>query len=236
MNKDGSWNALVAIGGAVWIALFVVAIFGVRAPNLPVNATASEIAALYRDQRSTIAANNALLSIGILGLIVFISGLWSGLRGTTSADHALVTVALVCGAVFATTLLLSVWLHATLAFLTARSADAASLLLVQGFDQVLGVTNDLPFGAFIATFGLAMLRTRAMPRWLGGLGMLAGGCFLVASLGSLAAVRTIEETSAFSIIDGVGALLFNLWLLVTSILAAIHWRRAAVPGPAAAGE
>jgi hypothetical protein len=162
-GRDTSWNLLVAAGGLVWLALLIVAIFGARTPSPPLNASASDIATLYRDRHSSIAINGPMLSVAILGLTVFISGLWSGLRGTSSADAALVTVALVCGTVFATTLLLSIWLHATLAFLVARNADASSVLLVAGFDHVLGVTNDLPFGAFIAAFGLAMLRTRAMP-------------------------------------------------------------------------
>jgi Domain of unknown function (DUF4386) len=223
-TDDGSWNVFVVVGGTLWLAALLVAIFGLRAPNLSIGVSASEIASLYRGHRASIAANSAVLSVGILGLIIFISGLWSGPRGKTSADAALVTVALISGAVFVTTLLLSIWLHLSLVALVATGADEQSLLLVNGFDQVLGVTNDFPFGAFIATFGLAVVRIGVMPRWLGGLGIAAGGCFLLASLGSMAIGRTIEEAPALSIADGVGALLFNVWVLVSVVIAGSRFR------------
>jgi Domain of unknown function (DUF4386) len=130
-----------------------------------------------------------------------------------------VTIALISGAVFVTTLLLSIWLHLSLVSLVETGADERSLLLANGFNQVLGVTNDLPFGAFMATFGLAILRTGVMPRWLGGLGIAAGSCFLLASLGSMAMGRTIEEAGALSVVDGIGALLFNIWVLASAVIA-----------------
>jgi Domain of unknown function (DUF4386) len=108
------------------------------------------------------------------------------------------------------------------------SADAASQSALLGFGATLGLTRDVlgyvghffSFGLAQIAFGLAILRVRAVPRWLGWLSFVPG-----IILGWLATM--LDLSGASGPVVPLGVLSFVIWNLGMAVVL-LRWRSSAL--------
>ena len=101
------------------------------------------------------------------------------------------------------------------AYVDATAATRPALEVMGNTLHVTGVLsvvvgNVLSFGIGVALFALATLRTSAIPKWLGWLGLLVA--VLGGWLGLLAPV-----SGAFQIVSTIGSVAFSAWMVLMGI-------------------
>ena len=98
--------------------------------------------------------------------------------------------------------------------LAAYIVTGATPEIVRGVYAVYAgifTVSDLFLGMFLIAAALTVLPLRALPRWLGWIGLVGGMCLI------LGAFSFATPQSILGIIDLLGLVLFLLWILLTSI-------------------
>jgi hypothetical protein len=181
----------------------------VRVPRS--GSTAAQIAAAYMTQPSSgFALLFAGLSVVLLGRIAFIAGVRTALRQTNTtrglADFAF-------GAMTASVVLEVVGevLRWTASRMAARGADPLTVVALHESFYGLTFTVGAALGISILAASLAMLLSREFPRWLAGLGLVAGAGWIAYTFyGAL--------TGALPSVGGLPWLAWAAWLLTTGVI------------------
>jgi hypothetical protein len=204
---DRRVTPVMGIGSVV---LFIVAIFVIEAGDTPdSDASGAEVAAYLDGALGRLAVALVLWGIGTIALIWFLDGLRTHL---SRASEQLGRLAFFFGFGVALLLLASFLPDAAGAF----ASDEVDGELEPGAAQAIGSLGDgFFFGAEVMlaglflVVGLASVRARALPVWVGWFSLL------------LAVVALIPPVGWAVVIWG-----FPLWIL---IVAALLWRQAAAP-------
>ena len=182
---------------------------GVRVP--PEGSSPAEIAAAYAAQPLTgISFMVAGLIIVLLGRILFSAGVRSALRQTNETralgDFALgaMTVSVVLEIVGEVVRLITTQL-------AAQGADTTVLTSLHGTWRALFFPVGAALGASILASSLAMLLSRAVPRWVAVLGVATGIFWM-----GVAFYGTLNNTIPG--VGGIGWLAWAVWLLSTGII------------------
>lgn len=201
---------LTPLAGILSVILFVVGIFVIESGDTPDSeATGAEIATYLADNLETLAIGAVLWGLGIIAMICFFDGLRTRLI-PASAQLA----RLAYGYGFGAALFL---LASTLPDVAgAVASDNVERELESGAAEAIGSLGDgfflgaelLLVGFFLAV-GLASLRGRALPAWVGWISLL------------LAVIAVIPPIGWAVVVFGL-----PLWLLVVSILLLLEGRRA----------
>ena len=213
-GATGRPDRWAAVAGLVFTALVVASFF---TPDMPSSdSPAEDIAAQLAGDR---AAHQLSLLLGVLAdvaFLVFLAGLWSRLRRWEGPAGMFAAMFLTAGAALVTLMLVSAGLYRALVqYASGGQPDPAVL-------PALTVLNDW-VGAAIVPAGVAMflgaamaiLTTRALPRWLGWLAAATAVLLLI----SLAGVfQTSPEGGVVGIAGFGGFLLFLVWVLATSVV------------------
>jgi Domain of unknown function (DUF4386) len=165
------WDRFAPLTGVVFVVLTAVG-FAVSGKRLSVHATGAKVLAYYNAHHSSEMGSAALTSFGIIFLVFFAAALRTHLRPLT-AGGALAALG------FAGAVLLAVG-EAGFAGFTWSLADAHKSL-APAAAQALNVLKDdffWPFAIGLAIFGigygLAIVRSRALPIWLGWIAVAIG--------------------------------------------------------------
>lgn len=209
--RTDHWGRYGATTGIGFVVLFIVA-FATQPSAPDLDAPASEVASYYADERGGIQLTVALITVA-LGLYVwFLGTLWSRLRAAEDTG-ALSGIAFGAG-------LVTVAGFAVLGMVTAVAAfrpEETSAELTRALNDagLIGFAVIAPVAAafFVAT-AAAVLRTGALPTWLGWLALL-GAATNVLGLGNL-----FEDSGSFSA-DGflgftLGFVVWLAWVLAAS--------------------
>jgi hypothetical protein len=133
---------------------------------------------------------------------------------------------LAAGAAFVTLMLISGGLHLTLVQYASGQHDPAVLPALTDLNQWVGAAILPPSVAMLLGATLAILTTRALPRWLGWLAAATAALQLIALAGVFQ--TTVEGVVAIAAL--VGFLLFLVWVLATSVVLLLRpGRQPAVP-------
>lgn len=199
-----------ALTGLIAVVLILVG-FAAVLPKPPApDASAATVGAYYSDHQDAIRISTLVLSAGLLFYVWFLGSLSSALRSAIGSPR-LPTVAFAGGIVGAMFFVIALTATAAAAF---RPGDTNPELIRALND--LGLMAAVPASAgFVALFGataLVILRTNALPGWLGWLS--AAGA--VASLAGFGPMFT--QTGAFAA-DGAIGLLFPFAGFVVPIAA-----------------
>jgi hypothetical protein len=199
------------------VAFLVVVIIGFIVGGEPpdVENPPQEIIDHYVDNKDSVQAG-VLLQLIAGALFLFFAGyLRKVLRAAPGEGGMLPAVALAG----ATLLAAGAAIDATISFVLAESADNIEPAAVQAL-QALWDNDWPPFilgsSVLLIASGLSIVLYRALPVWLGWIGILIG-------------------ILGFTPIGFVGFMGGALWVLVTSILLTVKARSAAAPPPAAPG-
>jgi hypothetical protein len=193
-----------ALGGVLYVALFVVGTILLVGGEPNGNASPSEVVRWYADSghRDRINVGWILTGLGIFFFLWFLAALRNALLRLVG-DGFLTTLATVGGAVYAALALAGVAVNAAIKTMSDDTYHH------QVFPELIHAANDAGYvlhstggvgiGAMMIAASLAVLRVRAVPAWLGWVGVAAG----IIALASIAFVPWF---------------VIALWLVVASVL------------------
>jgi hypothetical protein len=161
------------LAGIVSIVLFVIGIFVIESGDTPgENATGAELAAYLADSLDTLAIGAVLWGLGIIALIWFLDGLRTHLL-PASAQLARLAYGFGFGA--ALFLLASVMpdvAGALAADNLDRTLESGAAEAISSLGDGFFIAAELMLVGFFLAFGLASIRGRALPVWLGWISLL----------------------------------------------------------------
>ncbi|HEV3479963.1 MAG TPA: hypothetical protein VG144_11015 [Gaiellaceae bacterium] len=205
---------LAAATGIGFVVLIVVATFFGSPPDF--GAPADEVSRYYREDQRAIQSSALVFATALALLLSFLGTLRSVLAEAERDGAALATIGFGGGLVAVALLIISLSFVVGAAFrpeetppeLTRTLDDLSFLVLAPGACSLV---------VFFAATGAAILRTDALPRWLGSLAAL------VAVLQALGAGAVFEDSGLFAA-DGVfgyaAFFSFLAWILAASVVMA----------------
>jgi hypothetical protein len=195
-------SRVVPLSGVLAIVVIITAVLvGGETPDT--DDSLREIVTFYRDEDQ--AGPAALLALGSLFFLVFVTTLWNALRTAEAERRGASTLALVGG----TILVVGMTIFAGIGF-TLGNADDLTPVAIQTLNAL---NSDLFFplavgnAAFLLGAGVSAVQTGALPKWLGWAAVVLG-VFSATPLGFFA------------------FLLMALWSLIVSVLL---WRAGSAP-------
>jgi hypothetical protein len=196
-------SRFVPLSGVLAIALIIVAVIvGGETPGT--DDSLREIVSFYRENDQ--AGPSALLALGALFFLIFVTTLWTALRTAEAERRGASTLALVGG----TILVVGMTIFAGLGFTLGDAADELTPAAIQALNAL---NSDLFFplavgnAAFLLGAGVSVVQTSALPKWLGWAAVVLG-VFAATPLGFFA------------------FLIMGLWSLIVSVLL---WRASSAP-------
>jgi hypothetical protein len=213
-----AWERVGAATGIGFVVLIVAAMFFGSPPDF--GASADEVSRYYRDDQRSIQTSALVFTAALAFLLWFLGTLHSALTDAEPNGASLATIGFGGGLVAVVLLVVSLSLVVGAAFrpeetppeLTRAIDDLSFLVLASGACSLL---------VFFAATGAAILRTDALPRWLGSLAAL------VAVLQALGAGAVFKDSGPFAA-DGVfgyaAFFSFLAWILVASVVLAVGKR------------
>jgi hypothetical protein len=223
--ESGRWERYGAVSGIAFVGLFAVTLF-LGSPT-DFGDPAAEVARYYREDQREVQVSVALWSAGLFFFLWFLGALRNLLRSAEGAPGTLSTVAFGAG------LLLAAFLGLTAAFVAAAAArpDELDPELTRMIDDltflVLGPGSFAVVGFLLAS-ALVVLRSEAMPAWLGGLALISAVAQAL-SVGIVFTDRAPFGGSALFHLVGLMGLL--AWVLAVSIVLLIRSGQASMPPP-----
>jgi hypothetical protein len=206
-----------AAAGIVFVVLaFVSRLAEGRAPDPESHNAVAKFASFYassaHDKRALVA-----VVVGIIALFAFAwfaGGLWVLLRAAEGVPSAPLIVAAVGAATFVAlgitshvlTDTIGLTLHFAKGYAVGHGFDPATALVMNAAGRGMFLGAMVGAGLFTAGAAVVILRTRALPAWLGWLGIVI----------AVACLPTIPPVSA------IAALLLALWTLAASVLMISH--------------
>jgi hypothetical protein len=190
-------SRLVPLSGVLAVVIIVVAVIvGGETPGT--DDSAREIISFYLDNDSEQTWASAILALGSLFFLIFVTTLWNALRTAEAERRGPSTLALVGG----TILVVGMTIFAGIGF---TLGDAADDLPPAGIVTLNALNSDLFFplavgnAAFLFGAGASIVRTAALPKWLGWAAVVLG-------------VFSVTPVGFFAF------LVMGLWSLIVSVL------------------
>jgi hypothetical protein len=203
-----------AVAGLVFTALVVASIFAPVTPST--DSPAEDIAAQLAGDRT---AHHFSLLLGFLAdvaFLVFLAGLWSRLRRWEGPAGMFAPLVLTAGAAVVALMLVSGGLHLALVqYVSGGQPDPAALPALTALNDWVGGAIVPASVAMFLGAAVAILTTRALPRWLGWLAA-ATSLLLLISLAQI--FQTTPGEGVVGIAGFAGFLLFLVWVLATSVV------------------
>jgi hypothetical protein len=223
--NDTKWEQYGALAGLVFVVLVVVGAFIAGAPPSP-DDSVRKIGDYYTDHTGAIKTGAFLTGLAIVAFLWFLGSLWSALRRSEDTRR-LATIA-TGGAIVAVVLAVTAFaLNSTVA-IALNSRDA-----VQGVNPkfvyllagVIGGMGNFGVAVLVGATGVAILRTRVFPAWLGWPSVVLAVGWIVAGF----VVATDNE-----VIFTIGFIVFLVWLIWILLISFFLYRpqtKAAAPMP-----
>ncbi|UZX02184.1 DUF4386 family protein [Arthrobacter sp. CDRTa11] len=213
-GRPDRWTAAA---GLVFTALVVASIFTPEVPSgdSPAEDIAAQLAAEGTGHRLSLL----LGLIADIAFLVFLAGLWSRLRRWEGQAGMFAALVLTAGTAVGALMLVSGGLHLVLIqYASGGQSDPAVLPALAVLNQWVGAAILPPSIAMFLGAAVAILTTRALPRWLGWVAAATALLQLIA----LAGVFQTTIEGVVGIAAFVGFLLFMVWVLATSVVLLIR--------------
>ena len=215
-----------ALGGVLFVALFISGlVLGGALSSAPFpmpGASPQEVARYYDENRTAVLAAGSLQVLSSLALLVFSSSVTAFVRRTAGGRGALPALTSGGGLSAAALLLAS----ALLGFVLALAQGGLGLDLVGVLRQMNfltgGTLHVAALGLFVGAASIAARRTKALPSWISGLGIVAAALAIL----SLASLLWFPAT----ILLPLGRLLLAIWCIAAGLVLALGGQRDASAG------
>lgn len=194
---------------AIWLVVFIV-----RGEVLAYDEPVSELRAYWQDHGDRyLIAQYVVVIAGLTMLIPYMVALTTLLGRAEGEPRIWSRVSLIGGLLFVAVVLAAGSAWAALAVNVDRLSDDAVVTLMQ-LDQGAYQAPPPLFGLFIAAASVIIVRTRAMSRWLGFLGLpIAVGMFLYPL-----SLLNVNPNNVFTLLYFLAYLAGQVWLLASAIL------------------
>jgi MFS family permease len=192
------------LAGVLSVVLFVVAVIVTESGIPDDDASGAEIAAYFSDNLGRLAVGAMIWGAGIIALVWFLDGLRTHIA-PASAQFGRLAYGFGYGA--ALFLLASVMPDVAGAFASDtldRDLEAGAAEVFHTIGDAFFFAAEVMLAGFFLAVGLAGLRARALPAWLGGASLVLAGVALIPPIGWAVVVFA-----------------FPLWILLVS---ALMWR------------
>jgi hypothetical protein len=231
-SRAGLVGSRLALAGAIlYLSEWLVIPFVVDLPTDDLGEDASTIAAAYAGHGTELAFLAGWLSFALLGRILFVCALRSAFR-SSPRELTLVDFAVGAMTVSVAVEIVQLGLVATGGWLAEADADPSAIVALDGAGTVLFGLIVVPIGASVLASGIAMLRSGLFARWLGWLGVVAGGLVVIGGVvlttgaGDTGTLHDLADP-----LTGPPVALFWIWMIATSV---VLFRAAPRHGPPAA--
>lgn len=207
------WERLAAATGIVFVVLGVIAlVVGGQAPRP--DDPDQEIVSYFVDNRSGLLLQAYLFGLASIFFLWFIGSLRSHLRRAEEETGRLSAVAFGGGVATLAIVLVGISLSAALAFRVAEADPSVAMALFHVGSQAFTLSS-FPAVVLVAAASVVIIRTSALPPWLGWLGGLLSLAFLVSGLAVFVESGPLASGGVYGYtVFGV----FFLWVLLASVL------------------
>jgi hypothetical protein len=219
--NDTKWEQYGALAGLFFVVIVVVGALIPGAPPSP-DDSIQEIADYYQDHTGGIKAGAYLTGLAAVAFLWFLGSLWSTLRRFEDTRR-LATIAVGGGIVGLILAVTAYALNASVAIAldSAGATQGVNPKFIYIMSGVIGGMGNFGVAVLVAATGVAILRTRALPAWLGGPSLVLAVAWIVAGL-----VVATDTTAIFTL----GFIVFLLWLVWVLVVSFFMLRpQAAVP-------
>ena len=207
---DSKWERWGALGGILFVILVLASAFLPGSPPKTSDPT-SDMAKFILDKSDEIRIAGYLGAVAAVPFFWFLASLWRLLRRGEGGTPRLTVMAALGGGFAAVVGAIGGIVLAVLP-LVRSSLTPGLLRTLYILATSLAFTALFGIAAFVLSASAVFLRSRVMPIWLGGLGVVAG---IVALIGAGATVSTNDTLFTFGFI---GFVLATLWILIVSIM------------------
>ncbi|MGQ0671086.1 MAG: hypothetical protein ACT4PO_15740 [Actinomycetota bacterium] len=208
------WERIAAGTGIVWVVL--TAVGSIIQTNPPgVNDPVGKITSYYVVHRSGILLGEFLIGLGGLFFLWFLGSMWSHFRRAEGEPGRVSAVVFGAGVLTLAVFLVEGSMYTALAYRIAREGDPRIIRAVWDMASVAATFRGYTVAALFAAIAVVVLRTGALPRWIGGTAVVLGLLQIVRPLGVFANSGPFVLSGAFS---GIGFALDGIWVLATSFL------------------
>jgi hypothetical protein len=212
--NDSRWEQIAAGTGIVWVVL--TAVGSIIQTNPPgVNDPVGKITSYYVVHRSAILLGEFLIGLGALFLLWFIGSLWSHFRRAEGEPGRVSAIVLGAGVWTLAVFLVEGSLYTALAYKIAGEGDSRITQAVWDVASVAATFRGYTVAVFFAAIAVVVLRTGALPRWIGMSAAVLGLLQVVRPLGVFANSGPFVLLGAFSTI---GFALDGIWVIAASVL------------------
>jgi hypothetical protein len=199
--------------GVLSVVLFIVA-FSISGDTPDFDASGEEVASFYEDNEGSQLIGAALIAYAALLFVFFAGSLRQALRRAEQDPGVLSAVVLASAAIFA----VGVGIFSGITFTVVSAADepeieGGALQVLNMLGQDMFVPLAIGTAGFFWSSGLAIIRTGALPKWLGWVAVVLG-------------VASLTPAGFFAFVA------LGLWTLVASFL--LYQRAGREPGVGAA--
>ena len=206
------WDRLALASGAVFVVVILALL--PLAPMPPgADASPVQISDWYQRHRSAVLMQASLRGLAGLLQLIFMAGIASVVARTQGRTGVLTLLAF-GGALGGTLIvLLSNAVIATTSLVVDSGTEAGVVRSLDTLTRMLTTFDDPPWALGYAAASLALLQVRAVPAWLGGLGLVAATLLLIhAATGPC----VVAPNPVPLMVGLLGFALSLVWLLATS--------------------
>ena len=212
--NERRWERIAAGTGIVWVVLTAVGnIIQTEPPG--VNDPVGTITTYYLDHRSAILLGEFLIGIGAVFFLWFLGSLFAHFRRAEGEPGRISEIVMGAGVWTLGVFLVEGALYTTLAYKIAGEGDSSITQAVWDIANVAATFRGYTVGVLFVAIAVVVLRTGALPRWIGMSALVLGLLQLVRGLGVFADSGPFVLGGAFS---GIGFALDGIWVLVTSVM------------------
>jgi hypothetical protein len=202
--------------GINFVLLFFIA--GFMGPESPgASVAASQLADWYAKYRDILLAQVYVRGLAAFSMFIFITGIVGVVRRSESRVNTLSLLAFGGAITFSLVMLISNMANATAAVIAGRGGEPGAVLALDALGNTMRYLNALSGALMIGAASAALLKARAIPRWVGWLGLLCVPVFLAGAAGFPGSRQEILNLVAF--------LFLPLWPTLVSILLLLRFRR-----------
>ena len=217
-SQPSHWDQCALASGAVFVVVMLA--LAPLAPMPPgADASPAQISDWYESHRSAVLMQASLRGLADLLQLIFMAGLASVVARTQGRVGVLTLLAF-GGALGGTLMVLvSNAVIATTALVVDSGTEAGVVRSLDALTRMLTTFDDPPWALGYAAASLALLQLRAVPLWLGALGLVAASLLLIHAAMGPGAVASNPVPLMLGLL---GFALSLLWLVATSTV--LVWR------------
>jgi hypothetical protein len=189
-RPDG--DRVAAVAGMLFVVVFVVGQYVAPAPVYPVEQVGGLVASFYANYEGRLLAETILFGVASVLFLVFLGGLRAFLARAEGPQPRLAPAVVAAGAVTTGLVLLQAAILTALITLEENALGVraqGSAWASRALFYLQGAVGDLalfPFAVFLTAAAAVLLRTGALPRWVGWVGAAFGLLVGVLAVGLIA--------------------------------------------------